>query len=397
MRSKLGVLPWVILLLPIDFVVAIAILITEIFAFSSPPQMRRGKPKPRSASPIGRSLNKSRSWGGVDQETSPGQHHPSAGSLPTATIVIVNWDGKHLLLECLPSVIEAVSYTGGKHEILVVDNGSTDGSVQFMQDHFPMVRILPLDRNYGFAGGNNRAVEEVSTKIVVFLNNDMVVDRAFLTPLLKGFGDESVFAVTSQIFFADQTRRREETGKTRARFERGAFYFWHDEIQLSEEKLDTIPVFWAGGGSCAVDRKRFLAVGGFDPLYAPFYVEDADISYQAWKRGWKCLLAPASRVVHKHRGTSKVKFGDRFVDNTIRKNTYLFIWKNVTDASMILEHLLNLPRAHTRAMTQNGPKFEFQAYIRAILQLPAALTKRVLNMSQYVLSDQDVLARSQKA
>jgi GT2 family glycosyltransferase len=387
MRSKLGVVPYVIALLPLDLVVILGILFAELWVRTFPSSQRRGG---ATASGLARR-------GGQFGNNLPALHGLCPPSVPQATIVIVNWDGKHLLAECLPSVVEAVSYAGGKHEILVVDNGSTDGSAQFVEEHFPSVRILPLNRNYGFAGGNNRAVEQVCTNIVVFLNNDMVVDRGFLMPLLKGFGDESVFAVTSQIFFADRSRRREETGKTRARFEKGFFYFWHDEILPGDETLETIPVFWAGGGSCAVNRKKFLSMGGFDPLYAPFYVEDADISYQAWKRGWKCLLAPASRVVHKHRGTSKAKFGDRFVDNTIRKNSFLFIWKNVTDATMIVEHILNLPRDHSRTMIQNGPQFEIEAFIRAVLRLPAALTKRVANISQYIISDHDVLARSQNS
>src|SRR5262245_36435635 len=128
MRSKLAALPWLILLLPIDLVVVLALLLGKLCAFLRNP---------------------------VDPTVQ--------GYVPskTATIVIVNWDGKHLLAECLPSVIEAVKVTGDKHEILVVDNGSTDGSVQFLKNRFPEVRILSLDRNYGFGQGNNRAVREL--------------------------------------------------------------------------------------------------------------------------------------------------------------------------------------------------------------------------------------------
>jgi O-antigen biosynthesis protein len=224
----------------------------------------------------------------------------------------------------------------------------------------------------------------------------MIVDRGFLPPLLAGFSDPSVFAVTSQIFFSDPSRRREETGKTRARFEAGSFYFWHDDIRPDEESLESVPVFWAGGGSCAFDRNRYIEIGGLDPLYHPFYVEDADLSYQAWKRGWRCVLAPASRVVHKHRGTSTRKFGNRFVENTIRKNQYLFIWKNITDFSMMRDHLIHLPRTHARAILVHGPVFEIRAYLRALRQLPEALRKRLVNASHYVFSDREVLARSQK-
>ncbi len=377
MRSKLRALPYVILLLPLDLVVALGLSIAVLVGA------------------LGRGLGNSATKGTKSTKHSV----PFVAEAPaprSVTILIVNWDGKHLLQECLPSVIEAITCDGGNHEILVVDNGSTDGSVEFIRKNFAQVRVVELDRNYGFTGGNNRGVDEARTDIVVFLNNDMIVDHGFLRPLLNGFSDPAVFAVTSQIFFADSTRRREETGKTRARFERGFLYLWHDEIRPEDVNRESLPVFWAGGGSCAIDRRKFLAIGGFDALYRPFYVEDTDLSYQAWKRGWKCLLAPASRVLHKHRSTSKAKFGNRFVDNTIRKNQFLFIWKNVTDARMILDHIVNLPRVHGRAMLDDEPGLEIRAFFRAVRQLPEALRKRLATRPQYILSDREVFARSQK-
>jgi GT2 family glycosyltransferase len=360
---KLRALPFVILLLPFDLLVALCLCVLVPWCLRT----RR--------------------------------HQDTKAQRPErkATIVIVSWDGKHLLAECLPAVIEAIEHEGGSHEILVVDNGSTDGSVDFVGQNFPTVRVLALDRNYGFTGGNNRGVAQATTDIVVLLNNDMVVDRGFLKPLLDGFSDAAVFAVTSQIFFADASRRREETGKTRARFVRGFFDLWHDEISAGDETRETIPVFWAGGGSCAIDRRKYVELGGLDTLYEPFYVEDTDLSYQAWKRGWKCLLAPASRVVHKHRSTTKTKFGNPFVDNTIRKYQYLFVWKNVTDFAMTLDHILNLPRIHSRAMAFDEPMFEMRAYFRALRQLPEALRKRVASVPRYILTDREVLARSQKS
>ncbi|HYR89032.1 MAG TPA: glycosyltransferase family 2 protein [Terriglobia bacterium] len=367
MRTKLGALPYVILLFPFDVLVIFGVLFTHLCALVSL-WFRTQKHRDTKAQRC---------------------------SVSPATILIVNWDGKHLLAECLPSVLEAVRCDGGKHEILVIDNGSTDGSVNFVRSCFPDVRVLALDRNYGFAGGNNRGVAEVQTDIVVLLNNDMTVDRGFLQPLLNGFSDTSVFSVTSQIFLSGSDRR-EETGKTRAEFNRGFLELRHEEIRPGEELAETIPVFWAGGGSCAFDRRKYLEIGGFDSLYHPFYVEDTDLSYQAWKRGWKCLLAPASHVIHKHRGTSRPKFGNEFVDNTIRKNLYLFIWKNVTDSSMIFDHLANLPGIHGRGMFQREPRFEIRAFLRALRQLPEALGKRIANVSHYVISDHEVLARIQK-
>jgi O-antigen biosynthesis protein len=307
------------------------------------------------------------------------------------TIQILNWDGKHLLAECLPRLLKAVSKAGGRHKILVVDNGSTDNSLDFLRKEFPAVGVVALDRNYGFSIGNNLGLKHVVTDIVVLLNNDMLVDDDFLLPLLVPFSENNVFAVTSQISFADATKRREETGKTRGRFEGGIFYLWHDEMNADDENRSAAPVFWAGGGSCAIDRRKYEMLGGFDSLYHPFYVEDVDLSYQAWKRGWKSLLAPASHVVHKHRGTSRPKYGDEFVDNTIRRNHYLLVWKNVTDFRLLLEHLFQLPRIHGRGILRHGPAFEVRAFLRALSRLPLAAIRRFANLHAYTLSDRDVL------
>src|SRR5262245_56686791 len=178
--KKLAALPFLALLVPIDAVVAVSIILADII--TSPLRLLRRIPA--SLPP------------------------PDTNSV---TIQIVNWDGKQLLEECLPSVLEAVR----PHPVLVVDNGSRDGSIEFLKERFPEVQVLALDRNYGFAIGNNRGLERVQTDIVFLLNNDMCVDRGFLRPLLDALNDPNVFAATSQIAFADATRRREETGNTR--------------------------------------------------------------------------------------------------------------------------------------------------------------------------------------
>lgn len=362
--ARLRALPIVLLLLPLDLIVACFVLAADLLMF-----------------PL-------RIF-----------HRPAEQFIPadvsSVTIQILNWDGLHLLKECLPALAEAVRrrsiLPGLKHEILVVDNGSQDGSLGYLREQFPEVRVLTLDRNYGFSIGNNRGFEAVHSDVVVLLNNDMVVASDFLQPLLTPFADPKVFAVSSQIFFSEPGKRREETGKTKGTFENGFFRLWHDEVLPGDEKRAPIPIFWAGGGSCAIDVRKLRAIGGFDTLYHPFYVEDADIGWQAWKRGWKCFFAPQSHVVHKHRGTSRPKFGDDFVDSTIRRNQFLFIWKNVIETRLILQHLLGLPRIHGRAILQKGAGSEVRSYVRAIARLPFAVWRRVSNLREYVVADRDVL------
>jgi GT2 family glycosyltransferase len=357
MGRRLRVLALTACLLPADLAVAVVLLIAHVAAF--PLKLTRPKlPASKPADP------------------------------DSATIQILNWDGRALLEEFLPSVQRAA----GSHPVVVVDNGSTDGSLQMLQTRFPQVRTIPLAKNFGFAEGNNLGAVRVNTDVIVFLNNDMAVDEGFLRPLLCPFSDPTVFAVASRINVPDPEKASHETGNTRARFEKGFFEFRHDPMnEARAHQSFTIPVFWAGGGACAVDRRKFEILGGFDSLYHPFYVEDVDLSYQAWKRGWKCLVAPASSVVHKHRGTSAPRFGADFVENTTRRNQFLFVWKNVTDSLLLLRHLAMLPRIHARAITQHGGRFEFRAYLRACLRLPLAVVRRVSNISAYVLKDRDVL------
>src|SRR3990172_4378743 len=165
----------------------------------------------------------------VRNKTAPAPEKPlgtSPSSFPPceASIVIPNWNGKDLLEKFLPSVVAAC---GPSDEIIVVDNASSDGSAQFLRQHFPQVRILEMDRNLGFGGGSNAGVRAASHPVVVLLNNDMRMAPGCLPALLAGFTDRDVFAVSTQIFFSDPTRRREETGLTTGWFSNGFFRVRH--------------------------------------------------------------------------------------------------------------------------------------------------------------------------
>jgi GT2 family glycosyltransferase len=286
-----------------------------------------------------------------------------------ASIVILNWNGKELLAQGIPSVLAAVQEDGRDHEILVVDNGSTDGSVEYLKQEFPEVRVVSLPENLGFAAGNNVGVREARHDTVILLNNDMVVDRRFLRPLLEGFGP-STFAVSSQIYLQDASARREETGKTTARFRRGMIDFAHCGLDGRVLERRYYPAFWAGGGSSAFHRERFLALGGFQEIYSPAYVEDTDLSYQAWKFGWEVLFAPDSIVYHKHRASSCRRFTPDQLQALIQRNQFLFIWKNIRDWRFLLPHCLLLPWTCYRLARDHGIKI-WNAVLNAAVRFPS--------------------------
>ena len=251
-----------------------------------------------------------------------------------ATVVIPNWNGRDLLEKYLPSVVTAMGSNPG-NEIIVVDNGSEDGSAEYLAREFPEVRVLALPHNLGFGGGSNAGFRAARNDIVVLLNSDMRVEPDFLTPLLEPFADPAVFAVACQIYLSDVARRREETGLTEGWWEAGKLRVSHrDDPSL----LEPFPCFYPGGGSSAFDRRKFLELGGFDELLKPFYLEDTDLGYLAWKRGWKILYQPASVVFHEHRGTIGRKFSPAYIDSVIKKNFLLFVWKNIHSWDKLVEH-----------------------------------------------------------
>jgi GT2 family glycosyltransferase/glycosyltransferase involved in cell wall biosynthesis len=269
-----------------------------------------------------------------------GRRRPCAGQsrpIPTAaSVVIPNWNGKDLLEKYLPSAVAALAGNPA-NEIVVVDNGSTDGSAEFVKSAFPQATLLALPRNLGFGGGSNAGVRAARNDIVVLLNSDMRVAPDFLTPLLEGFADPDVFAVSCQIFFSDPQRVREETGLTQGWWQDGCLRVRH-RIDAAVE--DLYPCFYGGGGSCAFDRAKFLELGGFDPLFAPFYLEDADLGFLAWKRGWKALYQPRSVVYHEHRGTIGRLFDEERIQAVLKKNYLLFAWKNIHEWKRLSSHFL---------------------------------------------------------
>ena len=311
------------------------------------------------------------------------------GGLPNkASVVIPNWNGRDLLAKYLPSVIEAMQ----GNEIIVVDNGSSDGSADFIRSTFPQVKLLALLQNLGFGGGSNAGFRAATNDVVVLLNSDMRVAPDFLAPLLEGFRDPDGFAVSCQIFFSDPAKVREETGLTQAWWQDGGLRVRH---RNDSEIRDLYPCFYGGGGSCAFDRNKFLELGGFDHLLSPFYLEDTDLGFMAWKRGWKVLYQPRSIVYHEHRGTIGKKFSPEYIQGILKKNFLLFCWKNVHEWPRLLSHFVFAWAGALLTVTfgEVQGRATFPALWRAFRQLPRAAASRWRARSLARISDTEAFLR----
>ena len=284
------------------------------------------------------------------------------------SIVILNWDGRHLLEESLPALEKAVGVSGKNHEIIVVDNGSQDDSVDWLRRNHSQIKIVVLKENMGFGEGNNRGVEAASHDVVVLLNNDMIVSEDFLPPLLNAFADSQVFAVSSQIFFPEN-KHRQETGNTQLCFKWGYPHLSHAPVRSVHNVRGYLPVLWAGGGSSAFHRDRFLELGGFSSLFSPCYFEDTDLSYRAWRRGWTVLMAAKSRVLHKHRSSTSTRFSPSQLERLLEERKLWYVWKNY-QFSRLVSHLLLLPLHFTQ-------KLSIVTYGHSLKSVPGILFERI--------------------
>jgi GT2 family glycosyltransferase/glycosyltransferase involved in cell wall biosynthesis len=320
----------------------------------------------------------------------PAQQEP-APAPAAASVVIPNWNGRDLLARYLPSVVTALAGNPA-NEIIVVDNGSTDGSADYVRAEFPHVKLVALDRNLGFGGGSNAGFREANNDIVVLLNNDMRVEPDFLGSLLEGFADPAVFAVSCQIFFKDPDKIREETGLTQGWWQDGALRVRH---RADPAVTGLFPCFYGGGGSCAFDRRKFLSLGGFDEIFAPFYFEDTDLGYMAWKRGWKVLYQARSVVHHEHRGTIGKTFGDDFIQGVIKRNALLFAWKNIHEWRRVCGHFAFTWAGAVLSVIfgEIAGRPTFAALWRAFLRLPSAVRSRWRARALAAVSDTEAFRR----
>jgi O-antigen biosynthesis protein len=308
-----------------------------------------------------------------------------------ASVVIPNWNGRDLLAKYLPYVVEALE-GNPENEIIVVDNASSDGSAEYVSEQFPQVKVLKLDRNLGFGGGSNAGFAAAKNGVVVLLNSDMRVERDFLAPLLEGFTDETVFAVGCQIFFSDANRVREETGLTEGWWENGGLRVRH---RLDSAVTSRYPCLYGGGGSCAIDREKFLELGGFDEVFAPFYLEDTDLGYMAWKRGWKVFYEPRSIVYHEHRGTIGKHFKREQIEAVLKKNFILFCWKNIHQWNLLWAHFFFVWAGSlvSLALGDSAQRANFGGLWRALGQLRTAVRARRRAQKLSKIDDREAFRR----
>lgn len=215
--------------------------------------------------------------------------------MKSVCVAILNYNGKKHLEHLLPTACRAGEKFSGACKVVVLDNQSTDDDVVWLQREFHSVQVIVAPKN-DFLFSYNWLAQKRTEDILVLLNNDLKVDPNFLVPLLRHFESPDVFSVSARSYDWDEAEIT--SGPARLNFKNG-FYSWKFDTQHQS----TCHTFFTSGGFMAVDRKKFIELGGFNRLFAPAYCEDVDLCFRAWRRGWRCLYEPDSVVWHRHQGT----------------------------------------------------------------------------------------------
>jgi len=289
----------------------------------------------------------------------------------------------------MPSILDAAEYDGGEHEIIIVDNASTDGSQEYIRKNFPSVKLIALSSNTHMRGYNIGA-EASRNEIVIFLNNDIRVEREFIRPLLLHFSDPEVFAVRPTINLVERENEEETRGaQIGVCFKFGFIEYTYRKARTEEERQSPNIIFCAPGGAGAFDKNKFFKLGGFDELFSPFYWEDVDLSFRAWKRGWKVISEPNSIMYHYRHSTIEKFWSERYIGLVARRNRYLLVWKDITDFGFIFQHLVWIPlRLGWSLLKGNFPLF--LSFFWALILLRKTVAKKKEEKKYFKLSDRQV-------
>jgi len=255
---------------------------------------------------------------------------PAVETAAGISVVIPSRNGKELLAAQLPAIVRELERFPA--EIIVVDNGSDDGTGEWLRSSWTQVRVEISPRPLSFARAVNRGIGCARFSHVCLLNNDMLLEPDFFASLVRAFEQvPDLFSATAQIFFP-QGARREETGKAvYAQPEPADFPIRCDEPLPGE---DLTYVLYGSGGCTLYDAAKLRALGSMDQAYEPVYVEDLDIGYRAWQRGWPSVYVAGAVLEHRHRATASRYFTAEQLDEILEINYLKFVARAVASRAV---------------------------------------------------------------
>ncbi|GIW87476.1 MAG: hypothetical protein KatS3mg108_1800 [Isosphaeraceae bacterium] len=285
-------------------------------------------------------------------------------------IFVLNHNGRSWLTECLPSIVAAAAHAPVPCGVSVIDNESGDDSVSYLEAQWPQVGVI-RHRNDGLASFND-VLADRSEPVVLLLNQDVKLDRQAVAPLLRAFEvhDDALFAAPQCWTFDGSTYEGMRT-RVRSRF---GLIQGMSRVPGFERQIGAPCQTASAGPVLAVDRRRFLALGGYDPLFFPGRIEDLDLGFRGWIQGWTGYYVPESRAWHHGFAAFEPTFGRSGCDRLAVRNTFLFTWKNLA-GRRLWSHLAWLMPRLGYALARGRLSF-LAGFIEALGRLPEVWDRR---------------------
>jgi len=253
------------------------------------------------------------------------------------TVVIPNYNGAHLLRKNLPSVIEAGKFYGDQFFIVVVDDGSVDNSVEVLRQEFPSVHLVIHEENKGFAEAVHSGVKAATSELLFLLNSDVEVEKNIFPVLVGYFDDPTTFSVNPLIYDEESNVKRHSWNLRQFQNGRLKLLSWNlSEALRRKAGGEKLPTAYAHGGSFLVRKSMFMELGGFHPIYKPFYSEDYDLGLRAWRRGWASYFEPNVSIVHARMGSIRTNVKFKYIKTIRRRNRYFLEWTHLSPKQLWL-------------------------------------------------------------
>lgn len=254
-------------------------------------------------------------------------------------VVILNWNGKKMMQEYLPSVVRSTAAFGGGDSgdnafVVVADNGSTDGSLEWLATCYPDIETIELDRNYGFAGGYNRALQEIEADYYVLLNSDIDTPDGWLDPMFEFLEDNPEAGICQPKILSVADRGSfEYAGAAGGFIDRFGYPFCRGRILSTIEKDNgqydkPLEVFWATGACMMIRSSLYHHLGGLDEAFFA-HMEEIDLCWRAKLLGYQVWCIPQSKVYHVGGGTLPNNSPHKLYLNY--RNNLLLLYKNLPE------------------------------------------------------------------
>ncbi len=309
---------------------------------------------------------------------------------PPVSVVIPNYDGEAFICRTLEAVAAATRSYPGPTEVVVVDDASTDGSVARIAAEHPEVVLVRHAVNRGFAEAVHSGVDRATHEILVVLNSDTEPAPDFIAPLVAPLADDGVFSTSPLVFDGEGKPLFNSWPRYRLGHGKLVPCRWTlDELRARQASGRPLNGLYASGGSMAVRRGRFRELGGFLPIYKPYYSEDLDLGTRAWMRGWATRCVPESRIAHPGGGTIKRLFGRRRVRTIRLRNQLIHLALYTPTTQLLTRHLpWILGRALTRLLRLDATLLVGLARAVALRREIAATRARIRATQPYKTLDE---------